>query len=144
MAYAREIILMILTHIRFRMVKNRERDSFYTILGKTLVRISNHCTYMNTWDNFLKNNPKLKGLPIISIVFEDNGSTETNDSLVLSQNRRKPIVVNEYVFSCNGDGQFITEKDIKTIISDLRNISTTNTYTDNTFKSKYFKRVFNY
>ncbi len=96
---------------------------------------------MNTWDNFLKNNPKLKGLPIISIVFEDNGSTETNDSLVLSQNRRKPIVVNEYIFSCNGDGQFITEKDIKTIISDLRNISTTNTYTDNTFKSKYFKRV---
>lgn len=52
MAFAREIILQILRNIRFRVPQKGERDSYYTILGNTLVRVSNHCTYMYVWDNY--------------------------------------------------------------------------------------------
>ena len=141
MAFAREIILQILQNIRFRVPQKGERDSYYTILGNTLVRVSNHCTYMYVWDNYFEKNPKHKGMNIVSLVFEDNGNTATTDGLVLKRSRNSPIVVNEYVFPCHGNGQYINKNDIKTIISDLLNIGKTNIYKDNTSKSRYFKRV---
>lgn len=35
------------------------------------MRLSNHCTRLYVWDDILEKNPKWKGLPIVSIVFED-------------------------------------------------------------------------
>ena len=68
MAFSREIIKKILQNVRFRVPKN-ERDSYYTTINNTLVRVSNHCTRLYVWDNFLEENPKCKGMPIVSIVF---------------------------------------------------------------------------
>ena len=53
MAYAREIFIAIKQKIRFQQA-DKEADSHYTVLGNTLVRISNHCTWMKIWDNYLQ------------------------------------------------------------------------------------------
>lgn len=98
MAFAREIILQILQNIRFRVPNIGEKQSYYTTIGDTLVRVSDHCTWMYVWDNFLENNPKLKGKPIVSIVFEDTGDTFTEDCLLIKRFRRNPIKVNEFVY----------------------------------------------
>ena len=123
MAYAREIILMILQYIRFRIPMNQEKNSYYTEIGSTLVRISNHCTRLRVWDDMLEKNPKWKGKPIISIVFEDNNSTyDPIDCLVLKRFRKKPIKVHEFVYRLNGDSHFLDTNDIQTIISSMRKI----------------------
>ena len=57
MAYAREIFIAIKQKIRFQQA-DKEADSHYTVLGNTLVRISNHCTWMKIWDNYLQKNPQ--------------------------------------------------------------------------------------
>ena len=68
MAFAREIFQQIKNHIRFQQA---EKDSHYTILGSTIVRISNHCTHMKVWENYFEKHPKYEGMKIVSIVFED-------------------------------------------------------------------------
>lgn len=141
MAYARETILKILKEIRFRVPQNGERNSYYTIINDTLVRVSNHCTYMYVWDNFLEQNPNLKGKKIISIVFEDRGDTFSDECLVLKRYRRNTIVVHEYVFPIHGNGQYINVKDVKNIIADIKRINETELYIDSTGKSTYFKRM---
>lgn len=141
MAYAREAILKIVKEIRFRVPQDGERNSYYTIINDILVRVSNHCTYMYVWDNFLEQNPNLKGKRIISIVFEDRGDAFSDECLVLKRYRRNPIVVNEYVFPIHGNGQYINTKDVKNIIADIKRINETELYIDTTGKSTYFKRV---
>ena len=100
MAFAREIIQRILQNVRFRVPKTGEKDSYYTILGNSLVRISNHCTYMYVWDNYLEKNPKCNNMNIVSIVFEDNDDTFHQNCLVLNRDRKKPIVIEEFVYPC--------------------------------------------
>lgn len=85
MAFAREIFQQIKNHIRFQRAE-KEMDSHYTILGNTLVRVSNHCTYMYVWDNYFEKNPKHKGMNIVSLVFEDSGNTATTDCLYGQEN----------------------------------------------------------
>lgn len=123
MAYAREIILMILQWIRFRIPKTEEKDSYYTEIGDTLLRVSNHCTRLKVWDDMLEKNPKWKGKPIISIVFEDGDSTyDPIDCLVLKRFRKRPINILEIVYNLNGNPHFITANDIQKIISSIKNI----------------------
>jgi hypothetical protein len=49
-------------------------------------------------DEILEQNPKDKGKPIISLVFEDEGSTFDERCLLLKRFRRNPIKVQEFVF----------------------------------------------
>ena len=66
MAFAREIFIQIKNVIRFQQ-SEKESDSHYTVLGNTLVRVSNHCTYMYVWENFFKIHPKQRGMKILSL-----------------------------------------------------------------------------
>ena len=140
MAFAREIFTQIKRNIRFQQ-SEKEKDSHYTILGKTLVRISNHCTYLSIWDNFLEKNPKMKGKKIISIVFEDNGSTFSDECLYLRRYRSKPIKVKEIVYPINGDGKMIQGQEIKSIIKDLQNITSSGQYADSIGKGQRYVRI---
>ena len=140
MAFAREIFTQIKRNIRFQQ-SEKEKDSHYTILGKTLVRISNHCTYLSIWDNFLEKNPKMKGKKIISIVFEDNGSTFSDECLYLRRYRSKPIKVEEIVYPINGDGKMIQGQEIKSIIKDLQNITSSGQYADSIGKGQRYVRI---
>lgn len=51
MAYSREIIKKITQYVRFRVPRTEEKDSYYTEIGNTLIRISNHCTWMKSQKN---------------------------------------------------------------------------------------------
>ena len=140
MAFAREIFTQIKRNIRFQQ-SEKEKDSHYTVLGNTLVRISNHCTYLSIWDNFLEKNPKMKGKKIISIVFEDNGRTFSDECLYLRRYRRKPIKVEEIVYPINGDGKMIQGQEIKSIIKDLQNIASSGQYADSIGKGQRHVRI---
>ena len=59
MAFAREIIKKILENVRFRVPNTEEKESYYTQIGNTLLRISNHCTRLFVWDDILEKNPTL-------------------------------------------------------------------------------------
>ena len=132
MAFSREII-------KIRVPKN-ERDSYYTTINNTLVRVSNHCTRLYVWDNFLEENPKCKGMSIVSIVFEDEEDTFIEEEcLVLKRNRKKPVKVKEYVYRLQGNPHFIEKNDEKLIIQSIKNIS--GQYIDKTGKSESFLRV---
>lgn len=54
---------------------------------------------MKVWDNMLKGNPKWQGKPIISIVFEDNGNTFSEENLFSLGYRIRPIKIREYVYN---------------------------------------------
>lgn len=123
MAFAREIIKKILENVRFRVSNTEEKESYYTQIGNTLLRISNHCTRLYVWDDILEKNPKWKGLPIVSIVFEDKDDTFNEiDCLTLKRYRRRPIKVNEYVYRLQGNGQWITKQDEQLIIRSIKGI----------------------
>ena len=129
MAYSREIIKKVLQYVRFRVPQTEEKNTYYTEIGDTIVRISNHCTRLRVWDEILEKNPKWKGKPIISIVFEDDESTfDEVDCLV-----KKPIKVTEYVYLLQGNPQFITQQDERLIISGIKQIQD-GKYTDLTNK----------
>lgn len=142
MAFAREIIIFILQHVIGFRISEEEKDSYYGVLGNTLVRISNHCTWLNLWDGFLEKNPKYKGWPIVSIVFEDNQNTFQNTCLTLKRFRNTPIKVTEYVYRLQGNGQIITPNDRKSIANSIKNILNGN-YVDTTGKCMRFRRVSN-
>lgn len=134
MAYSREIIKKVLQYVKFRVPQTEEKNSYYTETGNTLVRISNHCTRLRVWDEILEKNPKWKGKPIISIVFEDDEDTfDEVDCLVLKRFRMKPIKVTEYVYRLQGDPQFITPQDERLIISGIKQVQG-GKYTDLTNK----------
>ena len=134
MAYSREIIKKVLQYVRFRVPQTEEKNSYYTEIGNTLVRISNHCTRLRVYDEILEKNPKWKGKPIISIVFEDDEDTfDEVDCLVLKRFRMKPIKVTEYVYRLQGDPQFITPQDERLIISGIKQVQG-GKYTDLTNK----------
>ena len=134
MAYSREIIKKVLQYVRFRVPQTEEKNSYYTEISNTLVRISNHCTRLRVWDDILEKNPKWKGKPIISIVFEDNEDTfDEVDCLALKRYRMKPIKVTEYVYRLQGDPQLITPQDERLIINGIKQIQN-GRYTDATNK----------
>ena len=141
MPFAREIILFILDFIRFRVPRTSEKDSYYTVLGNTLVRVSNHCTWLHIWDDMLEKNPKWKGMRIISIVFEDQNDTFNNNCLVLKRERRKPIRVEEYVYQLNGNAHYLSKDEIKAIINSIKLIERNNSFSDPTGKAIYCPRV---
>jgi hypothetical protein len=133
MAFSREIIKKVLQYVRFRVPQTEEKNSYYTEIGNTLVRVSNHCTWLYRWDEILEKNPKWKGKPIVSIVFEDSGNTFSNKCLVLRRFRMKPIKVMEYVYPLQGNPQFITPQDERLIINGIKQIQG-GKYTDLTNK----------
>lgn len=140
MAFAREIFTQIKRNVSFQQ-SEKEKNSHYTVLGNTIVRVSNQCTYLNIWDNFLKKNPKMKGMKIISIVFEDWDTTFSDECLYLQRDRRKPIIVEEIVYPIRGNGNMIQRQEIKTIIKDLQTVEHTGQYTDNIGKGQRFVRM---
>ena len=133
MAYSREIIKKVLQYVRFRVPQTEQKNSYYTEIGNTLVRISNHCTRLRVWDEILEKNPKWKGKPIVSIIFEDSGNTFSDKCLVLRRFRMKPIKVMEYVYLLQGNPQFITPQDERLIINGIKQIQG-GKYTDLTNK----------
>lgn len=54
MAFSREIIKKVLQYVQFRVPATEEKDSYYTQIGDTLVRLSNHCTRLYVWDDILE------------------------------------------------------------------------------------------
>lgn len=140
MAFAREIFQYIKNDIPFQRANN-EKDSHYTTIGDTLVRISDHCTWMYVWDNFLEQNPKHKGKPIVSIVFENSGDTFSEECLILKRFRRNPIKVNEFVFPLHGNAQYLSKQDVQTIINGLKGLQNSTSFIDQTGKSNHEIRV---
>lgn len=123
MAFSREIIKKILQYVQFRVPQSEEKNSYYTVIGSTLVRVSNHSTRLYVWDDMLEKNSKWKGLPIVSIVFEDIKDTfDEDECLTLKRFRRKPIKIKEYVYNLQGNPQFLTPQDEKLIIQSIRKI----------------------
>ena len=133
MVFSKEIIKKVLQYVRFRVPQTEEKNSYYTEIGNTLVRVSNHCTWLYRWDEILEKNPKWKGKPIVSIIFEDSGNTFSDECLVLRKFRMKPIKVMEYVYPLQGNPQFITPQDERLIINGIKQIQG-GKYTDLTNK----------
>lgn len=136
MAYAREIFIAIKQKIRFQQA-DKEADSHYTVLGNTLVRISNHCTWMKIWDNYLQKNPQDAKRNILSLVFEDGEDTYTEECLFTYTERKKPIRVTEYVFKSAS----LSKQDVKMIIGSLQQMMTTNKFNEPTGKGERFDRI---
>ena len=133
MAFSREIIKKVLQYVRFRVPQTEEKNTYYTEIGNTLVRVSNHRTWLYKWDEILEKNPKWKGKPIVSIIFEDSGNTFSDKCLVLRRFRMKPIKVMEYVYPLQGNPQFIMPQDERLIINGIKQIQG-GKYTDLTNK----------
>ena len=136
MAYAREIFIAIKQKIRFQQA-DKEADSHYTVLGNTLVHISNHCTWMKIWDNYLQKNPQDAIRNILSLVFEDGEDTYTEECLFTVTERKKPIRVTEYVFKSAS----LSKQDVKMIIGSLQQMMTTNKFNEPTGKGERFDRI---
>lgn len=136
MAYAREIFITIKQKIRFQQA-DKEADSHYTVLGNTLERISNHCTWMKIWDNYLQKNPQDAKRNILSLVFEDGEDTYTEECLFTVTERKKPIRVTEYVFKSAS----LSKQDVKMIIGSLQQMMTTNKFNEPTGKGERFDRI---
>ena len=136
MAYAREIFIAIKQKIRFQQA-DKEADSHYTVLGNTLVCISNHCTWMKIWDNYLQKNPQDAKRNILSLVFEDGEDTYTEECLFTVTERKKPIRVTEYVFKSAS----LSKQDVKMIIGSLQQMMTTNKFNEPTGKGERFDRI---
>ena len=136
MAYAKEIFIAIKQKIRFQQA-DKEADSHYTVLGNTLVHISNHCTWMKIWDNYLQKNPQDAKRNILSLVFEDGEDTYTEECLFTVTERKKPIRVTEYVFKSAS----LSKQDVKMIIGSLQQMMTTNKFNEPTGKGERFDRI---
>ena len=136
MAYAREIFIAIKQKIRFQQA-DKEADSHYTVLGNTLVRISNYCTWMKIWDNYLQKNPQDAKRNILSLVFEDGEDTYTEECLFTVTERKKPIRVTEYVFKSAS----LSKQDVKMIIGSLQQMMITNKFNEPTGKGERFDRI---
>jgi hypothetical protein len=118
MAYSREIFQWIKGAIQFEREDN-EHDSHYTQIAGVYVRVSNHCTWMKTWENIFKlENGKYrnyKGKRILSLVFEDSGSTYKDECLYTEEYHETPIQVTEYVYATPLD-----KTQVNAIIKSLR------------------------
>ena len=136
MAYAREIFIWIKNVIGFQRA-DKEVDSHYSVLGNTLVRVSNHCTWMKIWDNYLQKNPQDEKRDILSLVFEDGEDTYTEECLFTISQRKKPIKVTEYVFKSTS----LSKQDVKMIIGSLQQMMTTNKFSEPTGKGERFDRI---
>lgn len=130
---AREVFIAIKNKIRFN-EKGRDADSHYGVLGNTLVRISNNCSWMKVWDNYLQKNPRDERRNILSLVFEDSGDTFTEECLFTVTERKEPIKVKEYVFKSD----LLSKEDIKMIISSLQKMDITNEFNEPTGKAKEY------
>lgn len=124
---ARKIFIAIKQKIRFQQ-SEKDKDSHYTILGNTLVRISNHCTWMKVWENYFNEHPECRNMNIVSIVFEDAGDTFCEECLFTIQPRQKPIIVTEYVYKSNT----IQKGIVKAITKSLQEMDYTNQYIEPT------------
>lgn len=139
MGFAREIFILIKQIIGFQQDK-KEKDSHYTILGNVLVRISNHCTYMYVWENYFLQHPEHKEMKIISLVFEDVKNTFQSNCLITKKNRKKPILVEEYVFPIHGNEDYLSKEDVKSLIKKLQRLDLTGEFIEPTNKAKRFIR----
>lgn len=92
---------------------------------------------MKVWENYFEKNPKYEGMKIVSIVFEDEGSTFTKQCLQLVNRRDNPIVVGEYVYHSAS----LSKLEIKSIIKSLQEMDYSNTYKDATKKCLFYPRL---
>ena len=134
MAYAREIFQWLRHFIPFQGAY-KEKDSHYTLVGNTLIRVSNHCTWMEVWDNYLQKNPKDRQKNILSLVFEDDGSTYVEESQFVASERKTPIKVTEYTFK----SVLVSKQEVKMIARNLQQMANTNKFIDPT--GKWEKKV---
>ena len=131
----KRILLKIVQNICFN-VPNDENYTYYTFIEKTLIRVSNHCSLLHKWDNFLERHPGFERTPMISIVFEDNDHTfNKTECLTLKRYKETPLKVQEYVYSVDN----LTEEDVDNIIQSIKVIN--GTYIDTTDKSVMYERV---
>lgn len=137
MAFYNEIKKLIFSNIQF-MQMDKEKDSYYPSIGSVLIRVSNHCTHMKKWEQYFEQNPKLRRCRILSLVFEDNTDTFTQECLFQVSPNIPRIEVDEYVYKIHGDGAFIKPSDIKLIVKALRNMLYGNYFKDPTNKGEYF------
>ncbi len=140
MAFAREIYRIVKNKIPFQQ-SEKEADSHYAIIGRTLVRMSNHCTHMDTWEQYFSEYPKYMSYKILSLVFEDYDNTFTEECLHLVEPRKKMIEVDEYVFKLKGSSQFFGKVEINSLIKSLERMQYTNKYVDDTHKGLYYHRI---
>jgi hypothetical protein len=141
MAFSREIFKLIFRRIPFRQMAKEGKDSYYTVIGRTMVRISNHCTHMDTWEQYLKEYPHYETYKIISLVFEDYDSTFSEECLYLKQHRKKMIEIDEYVYKLHGNGQLFVKSDVDSIIKSLEDMQATNRFVEKTEKCEQFHRI---
>jgi hypothetical protein len=93
------------------------KDSFYINFDNTIVRVSNHCTYLWTWDARYRNHNNKN---YVSIVFEDT-NTFSGDNLLLKRRRKNPLIVDEYVYKIT-DANSFNSMDVKKVIRSIKNM----------------------
>lgn len=140
MTPSRKIIQKIKNHIKFQQANN-EINSHYSMLGNTLVRISSHCCDMRIFDEHLKNIQKHEGLKIISLVFEDDAKTYIHNIDVIDNSRKTPIVAEEYVYSLNGNHDYLSDFDVESIIESLQHLMSSDKFIEPTMKAIHGERI---
>lgn len=105
----------------------REKD-YITILGNTLVIMSNQCIGLDVWEDCLEQHPKCKSKNLANFVFEDNDGTYSPEYLTIKRQREAPLTVDYYVY----ESASITEPVLKQIIEGLRLMDLNNSYDDST------------
>lgn len=92
MRASREIFQQIKHEIEFT-TSFKEKDLHYGLVGSTLVRISDHCTGMKVWEDYLIRHPENRQKPILSLVFEDGDNTYSTECLYTAHAETPPIRV---------------------------------------------------
>lgn len=132
-----KIIQQIKNHIKFQQANN-EINSHYSMLGNTLVRISNHCIDMRILDEKNLNYNELK---IVSLVFEDDAKTYIHNIDIISNNRKLPIVAEEYIYSLNGKHDYLSNFDVESIIESLKRLMFSDEFIEPTMKANHTERI---
>lgn len=131
-------VLRKLTH-GIRLQEFREED-YLTVLGNTLVIMSNQCIGLDVWDDYLEQHPKYKSMNLVNFVFEDSNDTYSPECLTIKHQREEPLTVDEYVYKSSS----ITETVLEQIVESLRLMDLNNRYDDSTgLMRKYVRHSIN-
>lgn len=137
MTPSRKIIQKIKSNIKFQQANN-EINSHYSMLGNTLVRISNHCIDMRILD---EKNLNYNELNIVSLVFEDDAKTYIHNIDVIINSRKNPIVAEEYVYSLNGNHDYLSNFDVESIIENIQHLMFSDEFIEPTMKAIHSERI---
>lgn len=136
---SKEIFIGITRKIGFQ-YSQKENNVFYSVLGNTLVIMSNQCIELDAWDDYLERHPKYKSMNLVNFVFEDSNDTYSPECLTIKRQREVPLTVDEYVYKSSS----ITETVLEQIIEGLRLMDLNNRYDDSTgLMRKYVRHSIN-